>query len=62
MDQLADWDLANFKTKGENNRGTFFINAIDTVKQTLEYFVEISSINRDALPIFVNRVNTAFLR
>lgn len=54
--------MANFKKEGENNRGTFFLSAIDTAKQTLDYFLEISTINRDAFPIFVNRVNTAFLR
>jgi len=28
----------------------------------MEYFLEITTINRDSFPIFVNRINTAFGR
>lgn len=28
----------------------------------MDYFLEIDTTNRDALPIFVNRLNTGFIR
>jgi hypothetical protein len=34
---------------------------MDTSNAILDYFLEISTINRDALPIFMNRINTAFI-
>lgn len=54
--------MANFEARGEDNRGGFFVNLLNPITQSFNYFLEIDTISRDSLPVFVNRLNTAFIR
>lgn len=54
------WDLENFNKRGEKRRGAFYFESISNT--AVSYLMEVASLNRDAVPVYMNQMNQAILR
>lgn len=50
-DSLEQFDQINFDKREDKRKGAYFFESIGTAT---EYLLEIATINRDALPIYMN--------
>jgi hypothetical protein len=42
-EHIADYDQGNFEYDSEDNRGGFFVTALDTTNLILDYFLEVNN-------------------
>lgn len=58
---ILDWEEYNFQKRDLERKSAFYFNNI-TLNSYYQYTYEDQTINKNAAPYFLNRINTAILR
>ncbi|KRW99021.1 P-loop containing nucleoside triphosphate hydrolase [Pseudocohnilembus persalinus] len=59
-DRLEQFDLVNFQKMSQNSKGAYYLK--ESKNDDFQYFMEINSVNKNAMPIYTNSINQAIIR